>query len=147
MLWKNPIPANIQNKHTCIYAHLYIHIYTTLLRYILQSLQCYINDTTNIFPRHCCNRSFPVCCFSPFEVRSSSHQMELHRFLNWVKTHSGKHQLNSQNKNYSVSKVFMIYIITSQEVEYIMHVLSRVVLMHSLSCVNILLVLVNVSLR
>ena len=43
--------------------------------------------------------------FSHFEVRSISHQIELQRFLNWVKTHSGKHQLNSQNKNYSVSKV------------------------------------------
>ena len=33
--------------------------------------------------------------FSHFEVRSKSHQMELQRSLNWVKTHSGKHQLNS----------------------------------------------------
>ena len=33
--------------------------------------------------------------FSHFEVRSISHQIELQRFLNWVKTHSGKHQLNS----------------------------------------------------
>ena len=36
--------------------------------------------------------------FSHFEVRSKSHQMELQRSLNWVKTHSGKHQLNSQLK-------------------------------------------------
>ena len=99
----------IQVSYTYIHTYIYMYIYTALLRYILQSLQCYINDTTNIFPRHCCNWSFPVWFFSPFEVRSSSHQMELHRFLNWVKTHSGKHQLNSQNKNYSVSKVFMMY--------------------------------------
>ena len=95
-------------KHTHTHTHIYIYTYTALLWYILQSLQCYINDTTNIFPQHCCNWSFPVRVFSPFEVRSSSHQMELHRFLNWVKTHSGKHQLNSQNKNYSVSKVWPV---------------------------------------
>ena len=93
----NAIEESNSSQHT--------HTHTALLWYILQSLQCYINDTTNIFPQHCCNWSFPVRVFSPFEVRSSSHQMELHRFLNWVKTHSGKQQLNSQNKNYSVSKV------------------------------------------
>ena len=62
-------------KHT----YMYVYIYNALLRYIAVSV-CII------FPQHCCNWSFPVQVFSPFEVRSSSHQMELHRFLNWVKT-------------------------------------------------------------
>ena len=92
MLWKNLIPANIQNKHT--HTYIYIYMYTALLWYIAVSAVLH-QWQTNIFPQHCCNWSFPFQVFSPFEVCSSSYQMELHRFLNWKKTHSGKHQLNS----------------------------------------------------
>ena len=91
-----------KQTHTNIY--IYIYIYCTATIYIAVSAVLH-QWQTNMFPQHCCNWSFPVQVFSPFEVRSSSHQMELHRFLNWVKTHSWKQQLNSQNKNYSVSKV------------------------------------------
>jgi len=70
------------------------------------------------------------------------HQMEPQRFLNWVKTHSGKHHLNS----HSWKKLLSLKGTTSQEVEC-NDACAFWCSMHSLSWINILVVFINVSLR
>ena len=45
----------------------YIHIYTALLRYILQSLQCYINDRQTYFLNIVALGVFQFRLFSPFK--------------------------------------------------------------------------------
>ena len=100
--------------------------------------RCYINDTTNIFSSTLLE--FSSSGFFSFWSTQLKSSMELHRFLNWVKSHSGKHELNSQNKLLSLEGT------TSQEVEY-NDACAFWCSMHSLPCVNILVVFVNVSLR
>ena len=79
-----------------------MYIYTALLRYILQSLQCYINDRRTYFLNIVAVGVFQFRFFLLLKYAAQVIKMGLHRCLNWVKTHSGKQQLNFQNKNFRV---------------------------------------------